>query len=149
MSRTQAPAKPLDLEIVFDKASKFYEPGETVTGTVKVLNRTSMDHGAVVLTAEAYMDTVSAIRGNVGRQPLPADQRIYFMKKQHTVCASGRTTPQDLIKFNFQNEASSAHPLIDAYVGVDFSIVYKVSVSVKPKDSGKALEGNAQYYCMV
>jgi len=68
-----------NVEISFDKASKFYEPGERVTGNV-TLSSTPLEHGQVVLLAESYMDTVSAIRGNVGRGPLPTEQRIYFMK---------------------------------------------------------------------
>lgn len=136
---TKAPA-PM-VEITFDKASKFYEPGEKVTGTVTV--PTMQEHGLVTLLAESYMDTVSAIRGNVGRAPLPVDQRIYFMKIQEQVSGGGRVGPNEPIKFQFENKATTQHPLIDAYVGVDFSIVYKVTISIAPRQGGKALEGSA------
>jgi len=39
--------------------------------------------------------------------------------------------------------------LIDAYIGVDFSIVYKVTLQFVPRPGNKALEGNAQFYCKV
>lgn len=56
-------AKTLDIQ--FDKASKFYEPLERVSGTVVISGFTSIyEHGQVTLLAESYMDTVSAIRGN-------------------------------------------------------------------------------------
>ena len=100
---TPAPVPPKEMEINFDRASKFYEPTETVTGTVLILGKDSYEHGKVTLIAEAYMDTVSAIRGNVGRAPLPVDQRIYFMQKSETVTNQGRTTPEDPIKFSFVN----------------------------------------------
>ena len=127
-------AKTLDIQ--FDKASKFYEPLERVSGTVVISGFTSVyEHGAVTLVAESYMDTVSAIRGNQGRQPLPVNDRIYFMKKNETISTGGKFSSTDPLKFGFTLEPSTSHPLIDAYVGVDFSIVYKVSISIKPKDS--------------
>ena len=89
----------------------------------------------MTLLAESYMDTVSAIRGNQGRQPLPVNDRIYFMKKNETISTGGKFSSNDPLKFSFTLEPSTSHPLIDAYVGVDFSIVYKVSISIKPKDS--------------
>lgn len=72
---TPPPPPPKQMEISFDRASLFYEPGETVTGQIKVsnLNGSTLEHGEVVINAEAYMDTVSAIRGNVGRPALPLD----------------------------------------------------------------------------
>ena len=39
----------------------------------------------IELEAESYMDTVSLIRGNLGRPALPKDRRIYFMQKKHVV----------------------------------------------------------------
>ncbi len=81
------------------------------------------------------MDTVSAIRGNQGRQPLPINDRIYFMKKNEIISTGGKFSSNDPLKFSFSLEPSTTHSLIDAYVGVDFSIVYKVSISIKPKDS--------------
>lgn len=80
MTFAPTPAK-IGIEIVFDKASKFYEPGERVSGTATINSGQALEHGQIVLVAESFMDTVSAIRGNVGRGPLPADQRIVFMKQ--------------------------------------------------------------------
>ena len=65
---TKAPAPVPPLDIQFDRASKFYEPGEQVTGTC-VLNSanqlpTNFEYQSYTMVAEAYMDTVSAIRGN-------------------------------------------------------------------------------------
>lgn len=122
-----------------------------MSGTVVIAGFTSIyEHGQVTLLAESYMDTVSAIRGNQGRPPLPVNDRIYFMKKQETISAGGKFSSSDPLKFSFVLEPSTSHPLIDAYVGVDFSIVYKVSISIKPKASTeKQIDGNAQFYCMV
>ena len=70
------------LEINFDRASKYYEPGEKVEGTAFVVGATSLfEHNGFSLLAEAYMDTVSQIRGNSGPQGMPMNDRIYFMKK--------------------------------------------------------------------
>lgn len=44
-------------------------------------------------------------------------------------------------------EHTGTHALIDAYVGVDFSIVYKVTV--KMTIEGKPIEGKAEFYCNV
>ena len=58
--------------MVYSRASKFYEPGETVDGTATIKDRTeAFEYEGYTLTAEAYMDTVSQIRGNQGRPPLP------------------------------------------------------------------------------
>lgn len=51
--------------------------------------------------------------------------------------------PTDPIKFSFENRATGSHPLIDAYVGVDFSVVYKVTITITPKTGNKTLEGSA------
>ena len=85
------PPPPKQLEIIFDRASMFYEPGEEVTGQIKIcnLNGGTYDHGEVTLNAEALMDTVSAIRGSVGRPALPQDQKIYFMKQKIDVSTGG------------------------------------------------------------
>lgn len=43
--------------------------------------------------------------------------------------------------------------MIDSYIGVDFSIVNKVSVSIKPSKTTGVIaaerKGEAQYYCRV
>ena len=77
-----APAAPTGpyLEINFDRPSKNYIPAENVTGTIVLKNFTNqMSYDYVKLEAESYMDTVSLIRGNLGRPALPKERRIYFM----------------------------------------------------------------------
>ena len=74
------------------------------------------------------MDTVSQIRGNQGRPPLPINDRIYFMKKTNEIRQPGKFYALEPLKFSFELSSTTASPLIDAYVGVDFSIVYKVTL---------------------
>ena len=70
------------MEITFEKASKFYEPGEKVTGMLNLpIGKFSDVRGKVDIKAECYMDTVSQIRGKSGRPALPEAERTYFMKK--------------------------------------------------------------------
>ena len=73
------------MEIILDRASKFYEPGEKVTGQIifNDFKLSDVEKGAngLTLKAESYMDTVSQIRGNMGRGPLEENLKIYFMKK--------------------------------------------------------------------
>jgi len=133
MSRKQAAPKapPPDPEVVitYDKASKFYEPGEKVSGTINFFNITGhQQHGDVVATAEAFMDTVSAIRGPMGRPPLKPEERTMMMHKKLHLSTGGTVGPVDPIRFEFVLEATTTNPLIDAYIGVDFSIIYKVAV---------------------
>jgi hypothetical protein len=40
----------------------------------------------------------------------------------------GRFNQQEPLKFSFELKATGSHPLMDAYIGVDFSIVYKVTL---------------------
>jgi len=44
-----------------------------------------MSFESVELEAEAYMDTVSLIRGNLGRPALPKEKRIMFMAQKKTI----------------------------------------------------------------
>jgi len=93
-------AKPPTLDIQFDRASKFYEPGEMVTGTVTVAgSATAIEYSGYTLIAEAYMDTVSAIRGNQGRPPLPVGDRISFMEKKEQFQTAGRFSQTEPMKF--------------------------------------------------
>ena len=39
--------------------------------------------------------------------------------------------------------------MIDSYVGVDFSIVYKVNVTMKRKNESKLLEASTKFDCKV
>jgi hypothetical protein len=70
------------MEITFDKASKFYEPGEKVSGMLNLPIGKFQDlKGKIDIKAECFMDTVSAIRGASGRPALPEGEKTYFMKK--------------------------------------------------------------------
>jgi hypothetical protein len=71
------------MEIVFDRASKFYEPGEKVGGnmTITEWGQKWADVKNFTVKSESFMDTVSQIRGNMGRPPLEEKLRTYFMKK--------------------------------------------------------------------
>ena len=102
------------------------------------------------ISAECYMDTVSVIRGNAGRGPLPMNERIYFMKKelQHSAIANPKAPvvadiamPKAGRSFEFVLEATEAgEQLIDTYVGVDFSVIYKITATYKSKTSKTGVE---------
>jgi hypothetical protein len=114
------------MDINFDRASKFYEPGEKVTGTMYLSNASwaykMSETKNMEVYAESYMDTVSVIRGNMGRPPLEEKDRIYFMKKKvefEDVKAKSRERT-----FSFVLEATEkGEKLLDAYVGVEFSVI--------------------------
>lgn len=112
------------MEVVFDKASKFYEPGEKVTGTMTIKEWGSKfsELKNFVIKAESYMDTVSQIRGNQGRPPLDEKLRTYFMKKNVEFADVPGQKTQRTFSFILESTEES-EKLIDAYVGVDFSIV--------------------------
>lgn len=96
------------------------------------------------------MDTVSLIRGNLGRAALPKERRIYFMKKNETVKENDMLfAGGDPLNFSFKLESTSGSPLVDSYVGVDFSIVYKLTVKLIRKDGQKPLEATAKFDCRV
>lgn len=137
--------------MTFDKANKIYQPGETVTGNIVLKNfDTQMNYSSVELEAEAYMDTVSLIRGNLGRPALPKEKRIYFMQKKENVAQEGILfSGGDPLPFSFKLESVGENKLIDSYVGVDFSIVYKVMISMKRKGEAKPLEGQEKFACRV
>ena len=119
-----------------------------MSGTISLtLAKTYTDHGDCTLIAEAYMDTVSAIRGSVGRPAMKPGYRFVFMSKTITVSTGGKTIATDPLKFNFLLENTGTHPLIDAYVGVEFSVVYKVTVRINVQ--GRLVEGKAEFYCSV
>ena len=94
------------------------------------------------------MDTVSIIRGNVGRGPLDEKDRIYMMKKELEHKSIAPKAPVNAIipspkgsrSFEFVIEATEAgEKLIDSYTGVDFSILYKVVATCRTR-AGKAIE---------
>jgi len=97
------------------------------------------------------MDTVSLIRGNLGRPALPKDKRIIFMTKKVNVAENGMLfSGGDPLNFSFKLESTTTNPLIDSYVGVDFSIIYKVNITLlKRRGEAKPLEATAKFDCRV
>lgn len=88
------------MDIALDRASKFYEPGEKVTGNLTFKDLKYSDFEGVVFKAESYMDTVSQIRGNMGRPALEEKERTYFMKKTVEFFES-HTNPGKTLNFEF------------------------------------------------
>ena len=100
------------------------------------------------------MDTVSAIRGPMGRPALKPEDRTMFMSKKIDLCKDGEVGPNAPAKFDFKLESTTGNALIDAYIGVDFSIIYKVSVRILSRPgctlpSDKERKGSAEFYCAV
>ena len=93
-----------------------YQPNEQVTGTIALKNSDKqVPFSEIVLEAEVYMDTVSLIRGNLGRPALPKDKRIYFMTKKETVLENGLLfSDGDPVPFTFKLESTTSNPLIDS-----------------------------------
>lgn len=125
----------MSLEVKLDRASKFYEPGERVTGTITVNDTQSqIQHSGLYLLAEGYMDTVSIIRGNIGRPPMKEEDRVVFMKKKVTLQDSGKVTTSNTIPFDFVLEATEKNEqLLEAYIGVEFSVVVSSNIFLKSK----------------
>lgn len=94
----------------------------------------------ISLHAEAFMDTVSAIRGNMGRPPLPPQDRTMMMSKEMKLAESGTLSPGNPVHFEFQLESTTKNKLIDAYIGVDFSIIYKVTIEIKLENGMKKVQ---------
>ncbi len=70
------------------------------------------------------MDTVSIIRGNIGRQPLKEEDRIVFMKKKFSISDGGKANTSSPIPFEFILEATEKNEqLLEAYIGVEFSVI--------------------------
>jgi len=117
------------LEVKLDRASKFYEPGERVTGTLTVNDpQSQIQHSGISVLAEAYMDTVSIIRGNIGRPAMKEEDRVVFMKKKFTLQESGKVTSGNAIPFEFVLEATERNEqLLEAYIGVEFSVIVRES----------------------
>lgn len=116
------------MEIIFDRASKKYEPDQTVTGQVvfKDYKISDIVDGAngIKMKAESYLDTVSQIRGKMGRPPLDEAARIYFMKKEVKHSEDPKAGAKGGRVFEFVLEATEpGEKLIDSYVGVEFSIL--------------------------
>jgi hypothetical protein len=67
------------------------------------------------------------IRGNIGRPPLKEEERVFFMKKKVVLSDGGRINASAGMSFEFVLEATEkGEQLIDAYVGVEFSIVVNI-----------------------
>ena len=118
----------MSLEVKLDRASKFYEPSERVTGTLTILDAGSqIQHSGITVVAEGYMDTVSIIRGNIGRPPMKEEDRIIFMRKKFTLSEGGKASTSQAIPFDFILEATEKNEqLLEAYIGVEFSVVVSV-----------------------
>lgn len=150
VSNASSAAAP-SLDVQFNRANKIYQPSEAVVGTIALKNLDqNVNYDSVTLEAEAYMDTVSLIRGNLGRPALPKEKRIVLMTKSYKVAENGILFPNgDPLAFSFKLESTTSNPLIDSYVGVDFSIVYKVNISLKKKGESKPMEAIAKFDCKV
>lgn len=148
MSRKKEEVKePAQMEIVVERANKTYEPGEKVVGFINTVFAFE-EASNFKLKALSYMDTVSIIRGNVGRPPLDEKERIYMMKKdlEHKSITpkapveAAIKAPKGSRSFEFILDPTEAgEKLIDSYTGVDFSVLYKVYASCRTK-SGKNIE---------
>lgn len=117
----------MSIEVKLDRASKFYEPGERVTGTVTITDSGSqIQHSGISVVAEGFMDTVSIIRGNIGRPALREEDRVVFMRKKFQISEGGKANTGTAIPFEFVLEATEKNEqLIEAYIGVEFSIVVR------------------------
>lgn len=119
------------ISIKFDRADKYYEPGDTLGGTYTYHDSTGTNHNGIVLSVHGYLDTVSIIRGKYGRGPLKEHERIYFLKDRKEIVKSGYLEANKEVSFEYELEANIAgEKLIETYVGVDFSIIYEVMILV-------------------
>ena len=88
----------------------------------------------LVVKAEALMDTVSAIRGKMGRAPLEEKDKTYFMKRHVKVNQPENSGDGKHRHYEFILEATEDNEkLLDSYTGVEFSIVYKVIATFTDK----------------
>lgn len=120
------------LTIKFDRADKYYEPGDMLGGTYTYNDTVGgATHQGVVLNIQGYLDTVSVIRGKYGRGPLKEHERIYFLKDRKEIAAPGYIEAKKDIQFEYELEANVAgESLVETYVGVDFSIIYEVTIII-------------------
>lgn len=69
--------------------------------------------------------------GKYGRPPLKEHERIYFLKDRKELEPSGWINTKKEYNFEYELEANIAgEKLVETYVGVDFSIIYEVSILV-------------------
>ena len=66
----------------------------------------AINHCGLTLTAVGLMDTVSQIRGKIGRPALPEKDKFYFMKKKETLSTGGKIQGQMGVPFAFTIEAT-------------------------------------------
>ena len=71
------------------------------------------------------------------------------MSKDRTLDENGIMFPTDPMKFDFVLESTTKNKLIDNYVGVDFSIIYKVTITLKKKGEVKAYIGRQTFHVKV
>ena len=94
------------------------------------------------------MDTVSIIRGKLGRPALKEEEKTYFFNKRETISKAGRINQGQALPFDFTLEATEpGEHLVDAYIGVEFSFVYEVIITLHK--GGKILKGEEKFYCSV
>lgn len=79
----------------------------------------SIQHSGIIVQAEGYIDTVSIIRGKIGRSPIKEEDRIIFMKKKSTLSEGAKINTTTTIPFEFITKATEkGQSLLDVYVGV-------------------------------
>ena len=84
----------------------------------------------------------------MGRAALPEHEKTYFMKKKETLSTGGRMQGTQTIPFEFLIEPTEdGEGLLDVYVGVEFSIVYEIRITLNKSD--KNLCGNEKFYVIV
>ena len=76
------------------------------------------------------------------------DDRPVFMKKKFTLSDGGKFDTSKSIPFDFVLEATErTEQLLEAYIGVEFSIIYEVTVTLNK--GGKYLKGSEKFYCAI
>jgi len=120
------------VSVKLDRADKYYEPGDLLGGTYKYQDVAGgTQHQGIVLLVQGYLDTVSIIRGKYGRGPLKEHERIYFVKERKEIVSPGYLEAKKDIPFEYELESNIAgESLVETYVGVDFSIIYEVSILI-------------------
>lgn len=70
------------------------------------------------------------------------------MKKTETLSKNGKISGQQTIPFEFTIEATeSGEQLLDVYVGVEFSVLYEIRVTVNKQE--KPIKGSEKFYVTV
>lgn len=136
------------IKIKFDRADKYYEPGDILGGTYCFNDVQGANHSGIIMNVSGYLDTVSIIRGKYGRGPLKETERIYFLKDRKEISSSGYIEVNKDIPFEYELEANIAgETLVETYVGVDFSIIYEVKIIILK--GSKVIEATENFHVMV